>query len=271
MPTIAQKKRQLTPEEVLISENDLSDILIPITSPDINALPATDNFPEILTNPVQAGQRAQKELDIAVSTGRSLFEVGKDFQWTTQRVDAVKKRFDAVINPSGDLFFPIPVSPIDQALSVDSWWREEGQFLPPEILTELGIAGGDNVPTTKDILAAQKTRRVSGINDFLNIKPAEADPLQDQLAVPEVVADPKEPGAVPEIDPKTLDMANDQYQKAFDALENRTGDMGKQIMYQMAQIHEKMGASDEALKLYKQIFSVDAGFKDVAHKIHSIG
>lgn len=73
------------------------------------------------------------------------------------------------------------------------------------------------------------------------------------------------------LDPKTLDMAREQFQQAFENLESQTGELGKQIMYEIAGIDESLGKKDEALALYKKIFSVDAGFKDVGQKIQSLG
>jgi len=70
---------------------------------------------------------------------------------------------------------------------------------------------------------------------------------------------------------KTLDMAREQFAEALAQLDAPSGQLGKQIMYEMASIDEKTGKAEQALALYKKIFSVDAGFKDVAKKIQTLG
>jgi len=73
------------------------------------------------------------------------------------------------------------------------------------------------------------------------------------------------------LNPKTLDMAREQFSQALEHLDTPTGQLGKQITYEMAAIDEKSGKTDQALALYKKIFSVDAGFKDVSKKIQTLG
>lgn len=204
MPTITKKdKVPADIDEIFIADADLGDIFIPDSSIGAEKIPQTDNFPEVLTSPVQAEERAKKTLDIASEFGVSLQEVEKNFQWTPERIDETKKRFERILNPTGSVFTPIPVDRIDQQLSLNHWWREEGQFLPPEILTELGLEGKEKVPTTEQFIQAQRKAQADALKGLLGIEDKVEDPLEGQLALPEV-ADPKEPGEVPP--PATMDI-----------------------------------------------------------------
>jgi tetratricopeptide (TPR) repeat protein len=45
---------------------------------------------------------------------------------------------------------------------------------------------------------------------------------------------------------------------------------GKQLRYSQAEALEKMGNSEEALKIYKKIYSQDINFLDVSEKVESL-
>ena len=71
--------------------------------------------------------------------------------------------------------------------------------------------------------------------------------------------------------PKTLDMAKEQFVKAYEAMEDDQSDMAKSLLYELGAICEKMGNKPDALAWYKKIFGVDAGYRDVAKKIQQLG
>jgi tetratricopeptide (TPR) repeat protein len=63
-----------------------------------------------------------------------------------------------------------------------------------------------------------------------------------------------------------LDLARDQLEKAASEL-RVMDDTKKDIVYELGQIAEAMGQTEPALGHYKEIYSVDIGYKDVAQKI----
>jgi superkiller protein 3 len=73
------------------------------------------------------------------------------------------------------------------------------------------------------------------------------------------------------LNPKTLDMAKDQFTKAYEAMEDDQSDMAKSLLYELGAACEKMGSKPDALVWYKKIFAVDAGYRDVAKKIQELG
>ena len=73
------------------------------------------------------------------------------------------------------------------------------------------------------------------------------------------------------MNPKTLDMAKEQYQKALEQVDDPRMEMGKTLMYELGSIDEKLGNTAEAVTWYKKIFAVDAGFKDVGKKVQTLG
>ena len=72
-------------------------------------------------------------------------------------------------------------------------------------------------------------------------------------------------------DAKTLDMAKDQLLKALEEVEDQTLEIGKDLMYELAGVEERLGRKDEASKYYKKIYAVDAGYQDVARKVQELG
>ena len=71
--------------------------------------------------------------------------------------------------------------------------------------------------------------------------------------------------------PKTLDMAKEQFVEAYEVMEDDQSDMAKSLLYELGAICEKMGDKPGALAWYKKIFGVDAGYRDVAKKIQQLG
>jgi len=43
----------------------------------------------------------------------------------------------------------------------------------------------------------------------------------------------------------------------------------KDLLYQLGRLHEQMGNKDKALDCYKQVYEVDYGYEDVAHRVES--
>lgn len=43
----------------------------------------------------------------------------------------------------------------------------------------------------------------------------------------------------------------------------------KEVLYEKGLVHDKLGASDEALESFKQIYEVDYGYRDVAQRVES--
>lgn len=63
-----------------------------------------------------------------------------------------------------------------------------------------------------------------------------------------------------------LDIAMEQLQKAASEL-NVMDDTKKDILYEMGAVAEMMGRREDAAKYFKEIYSVDIGYRDVAEKI----
>ena len=73
------------------------------------------------------------------------------------------------------------------------------------------------------------------------------------------------------LNPKTLDMAKDQFLKAYESMEDDQSEMAKSLLYELGSACEKMGSKPDALAWYKKIFAVDAGYRDVSKKIQQLG
>ena len=73
------------------------------------------------------------------------------------------------------------------------------------------------------------------------------------------------------LNPKTLDMAKEQFIKAYEGMEDDQSEMAKSLLYELGSACEKMGGKPDALAWYKKIFAVDAGYLDVAKKIQQLG
>lgn len=123
--------------------------------------------------------------------------------WTSDRVEMAGKSLNKAVGVN-DL---IPPTPIEQQSRLDFWWRVEGQFIPRHILDQLGIVGGERVPTLKESIKLEKKQQVSAVQDFLAIERVKGkDPLDDLIVWPET-ADPKDiPDPLKEIKPKMGDI-----------------------------------------------------------------
>ncbi|MGO8702843.1 MAG: tetratricopeptide repeat protein [Candidatus Brocadiia bacterium] len=73
------------------------------------------------------------------------------------------------------------------------------------------------------------------------------------------------------LNPKTLDMAKEQFVKAYEAMEDDQSEIAKSLLYELGATCEKMGSKPDALAWYKKIFAVDAGYRDVSKKIQQLG
>ena len=65
---------------------------------------------------------------------------------------------------------------------------------------------------------------------------------------------------------KQYDIAAEQFQKAVEDL-TKMDDTKKKILYELGRVYETMDQADKAKTYYKEIYSADIGFKDVAQKI----
>lgn len=63
-----------------------------------------------------------------------------------------------------------------------------------------------------------------------------------------------------------MDIAIEQLKKAVSELPSMDK-LKKQILYDLGEMHEKAGQADEAKQAFKEIYSVDIGYRDVAAKI----
>ncbi|MCK4283151.1 MAG: tetratricopeptide repeat protein [Candidatus Brocadiae bacterium] len=67
-----------------------------------------------------------------------------------------------------------------------------------------------------------------------------------------------------------LDLALEQLERAAERHREMDAE-GKELCYYRAQVCEQMGKSEEALSLFKKIYSQDINFRDVAQKVESLG
>jgi len=65
------------------------------------------------------------------------------------------------------------------------------------------------------------------------------------------------------------DLAIEQFEKAVSGV-SLVDQEAKEILYSLAQAHEKQARMSEALETYKKIFEIDIGFKDVSQKIEQL-
>ena len=65
------------------------------------------------------------------------------------------------------------------------------------------------------------------------------------------------------------DLALDQFRKAIEEHPDMD-EQGKELRYNLAQAQEQTGNSEEALKTYKQIYSQDINYRDVAQKVDAL-
>ena len=125
--------------------------------------------------------------------------------WTSEDVDVAKKSLYKSLGADG----VIPPTEFERDQNLQFWWREEGQFVPRHVLDQLGIIGGEKVPTIQDMVRYRPNdkQRVSVVKDFLAIeRPIGKDPL-DNLTILPTVADPDDfPDPIKELEPKMADI-----------------------------------------------------------------
>ncbi|HEC64584.1 MAG TPA: hypothetical protein ENI23_04770, partial [bacterium] len=123
--------------------------------------------------------------------------------WNTNKIESAKKSLNRAIGID-NLITP---APIEQQNRLNFWWRDEGQFIPRNVLDQMGIVGGEKVPTLQESLVLGRKQKIGAVKDFLAIKrPQNKDPLDDLLVLPEV-ADPRDvPDPLKVIEPKMADI-----------------------------------------------------------------
>jgi hypothetical protein len=117
--------------------------------------------------------------------------------WTSDKVDMARKSLNKSMGVN-DLITP---GPVEQQNRLDFWWQEEGQFLPRHVLDQLGIVGGEKVPTLKESIELENKQQVTAVKDFLGIeRPIGKDPLGDQVILPETgfLGDVTDPKSIPD-------------------------------------------------------------------------
>lgn len=216
MPTVTptkQKEVAITADQAFIADDELNDVFIPDVGIGESQIPQTDTFPEILTDPTQAEQRAKKTLEIAQETNRSVSEVEDDFRWTPERIEEVNKSLRNTLGLPDEGFSISLALAQDKQRDLDAWWDQQGRFLPPEVLTELGLESTEQGPTVPEFEAAQSRAQLNLIMEALNISGPGIDISGDPLAefVTEPPVDPSDlpadlTGIEAEPQPKTLDI-----------------------------------------------------------------
>lgn len=108
--------------------------------------------------------------------------------WTPEKIEAANKSLSNAVGVDS----LIPPTAIEQQNRLDLWWRQEGQFIPRHVLDQIGIIGGEKVPTLEESIRLEGKQQVSAVKDFLAIeRPESKDPL-DNLVVLPPIADPKD-------------------------------------------------------------------------------
>jgi hypothetical protein len=126
--------------------------------------------------------------------------------WTTHRVDAARVSLNHSVGANN----LIPPTEKQQQVGLDLWWQKEGQFIPRNVLDQLGIVGGvTDLNKLAESRKMESRQRVGVVKDFLGIeRPHGKDPLEDHLVF-DVATDPivTVPGAeIAKLDPKQADI-----------------------------------------------------------------
>ncbi len=104
--------------------------------------------------------------------------------WTKERIDKEKETLDKIVNPFGlrGVLQPTARRTPEQDLALDSWWRDQGQFVPRSVLTEMGVQGGNAVPTTQQLQRLESVQRVEDLRAALNLTPTiTEDPIKESF------------------------------------------------------------------------------------------
>ncbi len=116
--------------------------------------------------------------------------------WPSGKIQSAQKSLELAVLPN-----PLkPPTQEQQQLLLQDWWQKEGQSLPRFVLDEIGIIGGEKIPTQIEQLRLAKEesvrRQVEIVDNALGIGTA-GDPLQNVLAAG-FIADPTSIGPAPE-------------------------------------------------------------------------
>jgi hypothetical protein len=107
--------------------------------------------------------------------------------WTSEKVDEALKNLQ-VSTGVNDL---IPPTEIEQQQRLDAWWRQTGQFIPRHVLDQIGIVGGEKVPTLEESIRLEGKQQVTAVKDFLGIeRPKGKDPLEALVPIDMDITDP---------------------------------------------------------------------------------
>jgi hypothetical protein len=108
--------------------------------------------------------------------------------WTSDRIVAAGKNLEKAIG-TDDL---IPPNVFEQQKRLEFWWNEQGRTLPRHVLDQLGIVGGEQVPTLQESIELEGRQQVSAVKDYLQIeRPRGRDPLDAMVSFD--IIDPDEP------------------------------------------------------------------------------
>jgi hypothetical protein len=101
-----------------------------------------------------------------------------DGTWTPDRIEEAQKGLSQSMGASNI----IPPTVNEQQGRLDLWWRDTGQHIPRHVLDQMGIVGGEKIPTIKEVSDLEAIQSVNIVKDFLGIeRPASGDPLADQV------------------------------------------------------------------------------------------
>lgn len=107
--------------------------------------------------------------------------------WTSDRIIAASKTLEKALG-ADDL---IPPNVFEQQKRLEFWWNEQGRRLPRHVLDQLGIVGGEKVPTLQESIELENRQQVIAVKDFLQIeRPKGKDPLDALIPIDMKIADP---------------------------------------------------------------------------------
>jgi hypothetical protein len=148
-----------------------------------NFLPITD--PKDVTVTPEAIRLPSNPLMPHWTPSTSVSENLRPEVWTQDRVKLAEQNLHASLG-IGSL---IPPNKVELQNRLNTWWATTGQHLPRNVLDELGVAGGEKVPTVEELDRLERKRQVDVVKDFLGVKP---DPQQSDPLAHDTIADPKD-------------------------------------------------------------------------------
>lgn len=105
--------------------------------------------------------------------------------WTGNRIRKAERSLSLSLG-TNDL---IPPGQVESQNRLNTWWSTEGQHLPRHVLDQIGIVGGEKVPTIAELDKIDRKRQVDIVKDFFNIRP---DPQMNDPLAQITVADPSD-------------------------------------------------------------------------------